>query len=390
MLKMCNFLKKMLTFAGLTAVFALEQEEMANKIRKNKKKTVLDLFCGCGGLSYGFEMAGYDIIGGIDFNKDATDTYKLNFPSANVHCIDISTISKKEIKKAFSGVDVIIGGPPCQGFSTANRYQKEKDDPRNKLFFEYIRFVSILKPKIILIENVRGILTRDKGYAKERITTLLKEQNYELNMQVLDASDYGVPQCRKRAIMVGIRQDYLKEVFDFKQIQTSESVTVGEALDDLYNEESELLNNCRKEPKATCTYQEYLKEGSEFIYDHEIHYPADKVQKRISYVPQGGNWVNIPENLWPSNRKNRHSSAYKRLKEDTQSCTIDTGNAHSNYFHPLYNRIPSIRESARLQSFPDRFHFEGTRGSRYKQVGNAVPPLMAKAIANAIMSYLKK
>ena len=355
-----------------------------------KKYTVLDLFCGCGGISCGFEMAGFEIIGGIDFNKDATDTFKLNFPSADVRCSDISTLLDKDIKKSYRGVDVIVGGPPCQGFSTANRYQKETDDPRNKLFFQYIRFVNILKPKVVLIENVRGILTKDNGYAKERITTLLKELNYELSMQVLDAAEYSVPQCRKRAIIVGIRQDFLNELFDFRLLKPEPRVTVAEALSDLYPEEIDLLNKRRVESKATCAYQEYLKEGSEFVYDHEIHYPASIVQERISYVKQGGNWRDVPEYLWPSNRKNRHSSAYKRLSENTQSCTIDTGNAHSNYFHPLYNRIPSIRESARLQSFPDKFQFEGSRGSRFRQVGNAVPPLLAKAVADAIMSYLKR
>ena len=141
--------------------------------------------------------------------------------------------------------------------------------------------------------------------------------------------------------------------------------------------------------KPETDYRKYLRAKDNAIPNHEVRYPAEKVQQRIAYVPQGGNWEDVPENLWPSDRKNRHSSAYKRLKEDEQSCTIDTGNAHSNYFHPLYNRIPSIRESARLQSFPDRFHFSGPRGSRYKQVGNAVPPLLAKAVADAIMSYLK-
>ena len=112
------------------------------------------------------------------------------------------------------------------------------------------------------------------------------------------------------------------------------------------------------------------------------------MQDRIKYVPQGGNWQDVPEELWPNNRKNRHSSAYKRLDPKTQSCTIDTGNAHSNYFHPIFHRIPTIRESARLQSFPDYFEFQGPRGSKYRQIGNAVPPLLAKAIANAIMKVL--
>ena len=239
-----------------------------SKKTSNIKYTALDLFCGCGGLSYGFDLAGFDIIGGIDFNKEATETFKLNFPKAKVRCTDITKVTNATINKLYNGVDVIIGGPPCQGFSTANRHQKEVDDPRNKSFFQYIRFVEVLKPKVVLIENVRGILTRDNGYAKERITTLLKEQGYELNMQVLDASDYGVPQNRKRAIMVGIRQDFLEEVFDFDKLRKQKKVTVYEALSDLYDEEKDLMNSCRVEPKATCKYQE----GSELVYDHEIHY----------------------------------------------------------------------------------------------------------------------
>ena len=121
-----------------------------------------------------------------------------------------------------------------------------------------------------------------------------------------------------------------------------------------------------------------------FILALFYKFSAEKVQERIKHVPQGGNWQFVPEELWPNNRKNRHSSAYKRLDPKTQSCTIDTGNAHSNYFHPLYNRIPTIRESARLQSFPDEFEFQGPRGSKYRQIGNAVPPLLAKAIAEEI------
>lgn len=356
--------------------------------KKNYK--VLDLFCGCGGISYGFQLAGYSIVGGIDFNKDATETFKLNFPKANVKCVDITTVPDRTILQDYSGIDIIVGGPPCQGFSTANRHQKEIDDPRNKLFFEYLRFVKLLKPKIVVIENVRGILTRDNGYAKDRITELLTELGYSVNMQVLDASNYGVPQNRKRAIFVGINQKYIKKTFDFSTLKVEKKVTVKEAIGNLYDEEFHIDEKVRLEPKATCPYQVYLGKGSDYLFDHEIKYPANKVQQRISYVPQGGNWSNVPVNLWPSNRKNRHSSAYKRLSENAQSCTIDTGNAHSNYFHPLYNRIPTIRESARIQSFQDRFIFVGSRGSKYRQVGNAVPPLLAKAIADAIHNYLEE
>ena len=127
-----------------------------------KKYTVLDLFCGCGGISYGFELAGFKIIGGIDFNEDATKTFKHNFKDAKVRHGYIEKVTDDEVLRDYGGVDVIVGGPPCQGFSTANRWQKEEDDPRNKLFFEYIRFVKLLRPKIILIENVRGILTPEQ------------------------------------------------------------------------------------------------------------------------------------------------------------------------------------------------------------------------------------
>lgn len=355
-----------------------------------KQYNVLDLFCGCGGISEGFQMAGFNIVGGVDFNKDATETFAKNFKKAKVICGDITKITNDDIREDYHQVDIIIGGPPCQGFSSANRWQKEKDDPRNKLFFEYLRFVEILRPKVVMIENVRGLLTRDNGYAKDRINTLLEEMNYSVRMSILDASEYGVPQCRKRAVIIGINNDYCKMPFDFNEIVKLPKVTVDDALSDIYGFENNPGQASYVQAKALSDYQVLMKDGTTMLFDHEVKYPADIVQKRISYVPQGGNWQNVPPELWPSQRQNRHSSAYKRLQQDSQSCTIDTGNAHSNYFHPLYNRIPSVRESARLQSFPDSFVFSGPRGSKYKQVGNAVPPLLAKAIALAIKEHIKK
>ena len=353
-----------------------------------KRYKVLDLFCGCGGISEGYALAGFHIVGGVDFNKDATLTFQHNFKDAKVYCTDITTISDEEILDNYEGVDVIVGGPPCQGFSSANRWQKELEDPRNKLFYEYLRFVKVLKPKVLMIENVRGLLTRDNGYAKERITTLLLEMGYSVNMKVLNASDYGVPQNRHRDIIVAIRQDFRPIEFEFDTLGTLEKVTVEDAIGELYQFESSNPKIKLIGENPASKFRSYLRRDDNLVTDHEVVYPAEKVQERISFVPQGGNWANVPSHLWPSDRKNRHSSAYKRLKEDDQSCTIDTGNAHSNYFHPLYNRIPSIRESARLQSFPDTFEFVGSRGSKYKQVGNAVPPLMAKAIAKQVKKIL--
>lgn len=353
-----------------------------------RKYKVLDLFCGCGGISEGYHLAGFEIVGGIDFNEYATLTFKHNFKKAQVHNIDIATFSNEDIKKEYGNVDVIVGGPPCQGFSSANRWQKEKEDPRNKLFFEYIRFVQQIHPKVIMIENVRGLLTRDNCYAIKRIQEILGDAEYNISYQVLDASDYGVPQNRKRAIIVGVRKDYKNVVFDFSSIRKKKKTTVEDAIGELYKFENSEAGEKVIDTPANTPLRKYLRNADNTILDQDVVYPADKVQKRINYVPQGGNWKDVPAELWPTNRQNRHSSAYKRLDPNTQSCTIDTGNAHSNYFHPLFNRIPTIRESARLQSFPDSFEFQGPRGSKYRQVGNAVPPLLAKAVADSIMKLL--
>lgn len=350
---------------------------------------VLDLFSGCGGISLGFKLAGFNISGGVDIDPDSIKTFQRNFPKSKAICENLLEYSDDRIIEDFAkeNIDVIVGGPPCQGFSSANRWQKETEDPRNKLFFEYLRFVELLKPKAVVIENVRGILTRDKGFAKIRIENLLKNLGYNVNCQVLNASDYGVPQNRLRAFFVAIRNDY-KESFDFEQLIQKPKVTVKEAIGELYDFDKNPKDKLTSKPKNK--YLKYLRKENQEIHNHEIKYPAQITQERISHVPQGGNWADIPEELFPNNRKNRHSSAFKRLDEHACSVTIDTGNAHSNYFHPLYNRIPTVREAARIQSFKDNFILEGTRTSQYRQVGNAVPPLLAKVVADELFKYLKK
>ena len=314
---------------------------------------VIDLFCGCGGLSEGFKLAGYTIIGGVDFNAPAIKTYNRNFPGAKGICCDLLNMDQDMIIKEFGDlkdIDVIIGGPPCQGFSAANRYKIEGEDPRNKLFFEFVKFVDLAKPKAIVIENVRGIVTSNNGYAKDRIYEIFESRGYSVNHKILSASEYG-------------------ELYDHE---------------DGNSDEPFILTNA---PESE--YRAYLRSSNNEIRNHEVRYPAEKVQHRISFVPQGGNWKDVPEELWPTDRKNRHSSAYKRLDVNQPSCTIDTGNSHSNYFHPLYNRIPTVREAARLQSFPDEFVFLGNRSEQYRQVGNAVPPLLAKAIAEQLKGIVE-
>lgn len=354
------------------------------------KYKVLDLFCGAGGLSLGFKNAGFDIIGGVEFDKAAMETHIYNFNKNNEaifeYCGDISKINDEEIIKMKKYVDVVIGGPPCQGFSNGNRQQNLEDDPRNKLFFQYIRFIKIIKPKAFLIENVPQILTRNNGYAKYQILKITSEIGYNVEVKVLCSEDYGVPQRRRRTIFVGIRND-IKSQFNFNNIRPIfDKSNVYDAIADLTILETRTNFNTLKHFRRTPLQEYFYNPDSEIMPNHEPSTHNDKVVKRISYVPQGGNWKNVPEELWDTRRNNRHSSAYKRLDYMEPSITIDTG--HMNYFHPIFNRVPTVRESARIQTFSDDFIFKGTITQQLRQVGNAVPPIMAQAIAKEILRVI--
>tara|TARA_Y100001970_G_scaffold94742_2_gene119399 strand:- start:2260 stop:3333 length:1074 start_codon:yes stop_codon:yes gene_type:complete len=352
----------------------------------NKKKyNVIDLFCGCGGLSLGFKMANFNIIGGVDFEKDCIDTFSLHFKNSKNFYGDISKISDNEIRKTYQDIDVIIGGPPCQGFSAANMWEKDvKKDKRNDLFREFLRFVKILKPKALVLENVSRILTQDKGEIKKEIIRSLEELGYLVSYKILTASDYSVPQKRRRNFFVAISKKNTK--FDMGSIKEEEPTILNDALSDLYDMESGLLYDSITTISKS-NYQALMRKNSKNkIYNHDPKYPIKRVVDRIKHVKEGGNWKSVPEHLWETIRYNRHSSAYRRLDSKGFSITIDCG--HMNYFHPKFDRVPTVRESARIQSFPDDFIFLGAQGSQYRQVGNAVPPLMAKSIAKALKKAL--
>lgn len=290
-------------------------------------------------------------------------------------------------------MDIVIGGPPCQGFSRLNYWDKDRDnDPRNELFFQYLRFVKELRPKAILIENVKNILLAKGGYVPMHITKFLSEIGYSVNYQILSADDFGVPQKRQRAFFVAVREDF--EKFDFSLLDKYKlpKVTVGEALSDIDSIELTVKDlpqgTIFELPAPQSEYQKKMQSKDRKLHNHMIYYPTPHVQEMIVHVPEGGNWRSVPKELFRTDRDNRYTNYLRRLRRDLPSITIDTG--HNVYFHPEFNRVPTIRESARLQSFPDDFIFTGKKGKQFKQVGNAVPPLLAEALAKAIIELLDK
>lgn len=344
----------------------------------DNQHTVLDLFCGCGGLSLGFEKAGFNVLLGIDMWKDALETFKYNHKNSAILCADLSTLSPETVEEKIDHqtVDVIIGGPPCQGFSIAGK--RIVDDERNKLYKSFVRMVSYFKPKAFVMENVPNILSIGGGVVKEAIIKDFEEIGYTVVNKVLLASNYGVPQNRRRAIFVGLLNG---ETFEYPEPSTPTPVTAWEAISDLPEESIEEGGAYTSEPQSE--YQKRMRENSIAVYNHEITIHNDKTKEIIAMVPDGGNYKDLPEELQQTRKVH---IAWTRLCSTKPSITIDTG--HFHHFHYLYNRVPTVRESARIQSFPDDFIFLCGKTSKLKQVGNAVPPLMAMAIANQLKLFL--
>ena len=339
---------------------------------------VLDLFCGCGGLSLGFEQAGFHVLLGIDIWEDALKTYKHNCTSSRTLCADMSSLTGKEVADIINGekVDVIIGGPPCQGFSIAGK--RIVDDERNKLYKGFVRMVEYFKPKAFVMENVPNILSIGNGVVKDTIIRDFESLGYTVAVKVLLASDYGVPQNRRRAIFVGLRggNEFIFPIpFDTKK------VTAEEALSDL--PEHTVDDGGAYPFPPLSQYQQLMRSKSNCLYNHQTTTHNQKTIDIISLVPDGGNYKDLPVEL-QSTRKVH--IAWTRLCSTKPSFTIDTG--HNHHFHYLYNRVPTVRESARLQSFPDNFVFLGNKGSQLRQVGNAVPPFFSKQIASQLKKYM--
>lgn len=351
-------------------------------IRKNKKLKVVDLFSGCGGLSFGFEQAGFDVVLGIDNWEDSLKTFAINHPNSKTFLANLGDISVEHICKenniSKGSVDVVVGGPPCQGFSIAGK--RDHNDPRNSLYKAFVDFVRYLKPKAFILENVPNLVSMSKGEIKDKIIRDFSNLGYNINYQILKASDYGVPQNRRRVFFVGTinnkKFEFPNPIFQ----KESDKITASEAIGDL--PENTLKEGFRYARSAKSEYQKLMRRNSLGIYNHFATDHTEKTKEVIALVPDGGNYKNLPGYLQGTRKVN---IAWTRLNSKKPSFTIDTG--HRHHFHYSYNRIPTVRECARIQSFPDTFKFLGTRTSQYKQVGNAVPPLLAYALGKELLKF---
>ncbi|KUG19724.1 dna-cytosine methyltransferase [hydrocarbon metagenome] len=381
-----------------------------------QKNGILDIFCGPGGLSLGFALAGFDVVHSIDINAEALSTIRLNHAKIheakgedNYYCAeerDLRTVKAEEILENFEGknfrVQGIIGGPPCRGFSSANTKTRNPENPHNSLYKDYIRLVNDLQPDFFMFENVVGLLSMGKGEIIRDIEDKLGEElGYVMDKAILDASDYGVPQTRKRVIIIGIKPDRLKPEYDgkvrFPEKTIDKAVTVQEALFDLPAAESGCMQDVYEYPEIEhlSSYARQMRKtpllniASPRVLNHSTTKSNDVVLERYKHISQGENWESIPDHLLKDYKdKNRcHSGIYRRLKEDEPSPTINNVRK-SMFIHPRQNRGLSVREAARLQSFPDWYEFKGVRDSQYQQVADAVPPLMAKALAEQIRRML--
>lgn len=319
---------------------------------KSNPYLFVDLFAGCGGLSQGMEDAGLRGVFSVEINHYAVATLKRNFPNAYHYEGKIEDLKENQINEILKDnkIQVICGGPPCQGFSVAGL--RRPDDPRNKLFKEFIRVVKYLRPEFIVLENVPGILTMEGGAVYKEIIRQFKELGYNVNVRILESATFGVPQLRTRAVFIGNRlglpNPYPKEIFNKENYKS-----IKDAIDD--------LKNLPRDAKINHEWTNHKKEFEE----------------RISKVGYG-------ESLYPSFR-----DAYKRQYPNVPSMTAKE-NHGGTHIHYEKNRVLSARELARLQTFPDTFFFEGGMKKAYWQIGNAVPCLMAKHIGLAIADTLNK
>lgn len=347
------------------------------------KYNVVDLFSGCGGFSYGFEQVGFNIVLGVDSWDLALETFQHNHNNCQVLHLDLHKKQAiRDIEKAVKNhnIDVIIAGPPCQGFSLTGT--RDKNDKRNSLFESVFELAKVLSPKFLVIENVPGLLTLYGGDTKEKIMSTGEELGYTMQHKILYAPDFGVPQIRKRVFFVGSKIG--KFEFPKPTHQEGEYVSCEEAIGDLPSLKGNIgLEKSEYKKKPKTKYQKTMRRDSKNLHNHVGTIHQKHVIEVIRQVPEGGNHKDLPKGVGESRKFNE---AWTRYHSKKPSKTIDTG--HGNHFHYKYNRVPTVRENARLQSFPDKFEFKGPKTKQNVQVGNAVPPILGKILATKIKKYL--
>lgn len=363
------------------------------------KNKVIDLFAGCGGFSTGFQQSGYKITKAVEIDKQIAETYSKNHQGTIVFNKDIGDIDNATFFKQ-EEADVIIGGPPCQGFSMAGsriRTHSFIDDPRNYLFRHYVNIVKLVKPKVFLFENVKGIISMKEGKIfEEIISTLSKKENFEgiqyfLNYKILNCTEFGIPEKRERVIIIGSQKKVdLEEIESIARQKILnnyphffDKVVIKDALEGLPEPNSSgiFLGN-----KYLNHYQEYLKGTFGNIYNHIATKHTTLALHRMNQIKSGQNYTVLNEHI-----KSVHSGAYGRMNMNEPSVTITTRfdtPSGGRFIHPTKNRTITAREAARIQSFPDDFIFYGSKSSICKQIGNAVPPKLAFYLANIVEEIL--
>ena len=359
----------------------------------SKKFTCVDLFSGAGGLSRGFYDAGYDVVLGVDFDEAALKTFRENHGNAEAMKLDlfnhdninviVDFLQERDIK-----LDVLVGGPPCQGFSIAG--PRDMNDKRNSLYLAMVELADRIKPQAVVLENVPGMLQTNGGIGARRIVEDFKKIGYVMIPKLLYAPDYGIPQMRKRVFFVGLRDRKTKFEFPEPVVDKEHYVTCEEAIGDLpslQTEKGEIIYGEEIQDytmKPANSYQRKMRSNSEKVLNHIGSIPIEKTRKMISLVPEGKNYKALPEEYQGIYK---YHEALTRYHSKKPSNTINTG--HRSHFHYKWNRIPTVRESARLQSFPDDFIFYGNKSQQYRQVGNAVPPMLGQVVAEKLKQYLK-
>lgn len=368
-----------------------------------EKPIVIDLFCGAGGMSEGFRQAGFELACGIEFDPQICETHRVNFPEGATIEGDIAQLSISSIRKEADledrEVDLIIGGFPCQGFSMAGK--RWVDDPRNQLFKEFVRMVDGFRPKVFVAENVVGLVSMAGGQFVREIKESFAEIGYSVEVKILNSADFGVPQRRQRAIFIGNR---IQQEIAFPEATHGTGkipyLTVREAISDLPRLPDGQGSNIstyiardnlpyQQYMRGDITYEQYqqgtlieLSEEERIIHNHWTSKSKDTTLERFRHIPQGRNWSALPEGLKTSGK---YSNLYLRFDMNEPAVTL-TNIRKSMFITPEEDRLLTVREGARIQSFPDWFVFKGNKGSQQQQIGNAVPPLLAYAIAQKIMA----